>query len=279
MPEFEQNELAQPGLGERLRIAREEKGVSLEEVARQTRIPIRHLEHIEREQWESLPAITYSVGFARSYAKTVGLDGAAIGAEVRERLGGTRTPGAAATALYEPADPARVPPRSIAIVAALLALLLVGGYLFWRSSAVSSESPADIAAAGSDAPAAAGPAPAGPAPQPTPQTPTGPVVLTASEDVWLRIDQDGGGPALFMGTLASGQSYTVPAGATNPRLRTGRANMLRVAVGSTQIPPLGPPERLVSNVSLAPADLVAKAQSAGAPPAANPAAAPASAAE
>ncbi|HMC91010.1 MAG TPA: helix-turn-helix domain-containing protein, partial [Allosphingosinicella sp.] len=35
-------------VGERLRVAREEKGLSLDDVARQTRIPIRHLEHIER---------------------------------------------------------------------------------------------------------------------------------------------------------------------------------------------------------------------------------------
>lgn len=278
MPEFEQNELAEPGLGERLRVAREEKGISLDDVARQTRIPIRHLEHIEREDWSSLPAITYSVGFARSYANAVGLDGAAIGAEVRERLGGTRSAGAATTPFYEPADPARVPPRSIAIVAAILAVLLVGGYLLWRSNAVPSESAADIAAAGSDAPVVQGQPVAAPQPAPQPSA-TGPVVLTAAEDVWLRIDQDGGGPALFMGTLAKGQSYTVPAAARNPRLRTGRANVLRVAVGSTQVPPLGPPERTISNVSLAPADLVAKAQGGAAPPAANPAATPSPAAE
>ncbi|HEX2763271.1 MAG TPA: RodZ domain-containing protein [Allosphingosinicella sp.] len=268
MAEFEQNEPVETGLGERLRMAREERGVSLEDVARQTRIPIRHLEHIEREEWESLPAITYSVGFARSYANAVGLDGAAIGAEVRQRLGGARSAGAATAAFYEPADPARVPPRSIAIVAGILAILLVAAYLLWRSSAVPSGSPADIAAAGSDAPA-----PERGAPRPRPAArpaAAGPVVLTAAEDVWLRIDQEGGGPALFMGTLAAGQTYTVPAAARNPRLRTGRANVLRVAVGSTQIPPLGPPERTISNVSLAPADLVARAQAGGARPAANP---------
>src|SRR4028118_1190572 len=85
-----QDQLLGSTIGERLRAAREDKGISLEDIARQTRIPIRHLQHIERSEWDSLPAATYSVGFARSYANSVGLDGAAVGAELRELLGGAR---------------------------------------------------------------------------------------------------------------------------------------------------------------------------------------------
>src|SRR3954453_3081864 len=135
MVEMDQDQSVGTPIGERLRIAREAKGLSLDDVARQTRIPVRHLEHIEREEWESLPAITYSVGFVRSYANVVDLDGPALGAELREQLGATRTPGAA-TAYYEPADPARVPPRWIAIAAALLAIVIVVGYVVWRHHAV-----------------------------------------------------------------------------------------------------------------------------------------------
>src|SRR3954464_4084903 len=94
-------------VGERLRVAREEKGVTLEEVAKQTRIPIRHLEHIERGEWDAMPAVTYSVGFARSYANAVGLDGPSVGAELRQQLGGARNAAAGPAAYYEPADPAR----------------------------------------------------------------------------------------------------------------------------------------------------------------------------
>jgi hypothetical protein len=98
----------------------------------------------------------------------------------------------------------------------------------------------------------------------------GPVVLTATEDVWLKIDQ-AGGASLYMGTLKAGESYQVPAGAQAPKLRTARANVLRVTVGGAQIPPLGPPETTISNVSLAPADLAARAQGGAAPPASPPA--------
>ncbi len=57
-----------PSVGERLRAAREEKGLSLEDIAAQTRIPRRHLESIEAGDWDRLPAPTYTIGFARSYA-------------------------------------------------------------------------------------------------------------------------------------------------------------------------------------------------------------------
>src|SRR3954454_9004159 len=89
-----------PTIGERLRAAREEKGLSLDDIARQTRIPIRHLEHIERSEWDAMPAVTYSVGFARSYANAVALDGAAVGAEIRQELGLSRGAPAGPAAYY-----------------------------------------------------------------------------------------------------------------------------------------------------------------------------------
>jgi cytoskeletal protein RodZ len=77
-----------PTVGERLRAAREEKKLSLEDVAAQTRIPQRHLESIEIADWEKLPAPTYTVGFAKSYASAVGLDRTDIGDQLREEMGG-----------------------------------------------------------------------------------------------------------------------------------------------------------------------------------------------
>ena len=64
--------------------------MSLDDVASRTRIPIRHLQNIESEEWDALPAVTYAIGFARNYANAVGLDGAAIAGELRERIGGPR---------------------------------------------------------------------------------------------------------------------------------------------------------------------------------------------
>ncbi len=270
MAEFEQDQLFGTPVGERLRAAREEKGMSLDDVARQTRIPIRHLEHIERSEWDALPALTYSVGFARAYANCVGLDGPAIGAELREHLGGIPRSQTAPAAYYEPADPARVPPWSLVMVAVLIGALLVVGYLVWRSKAVDDpgvdETPIaeGPAAAPQAAPKAAVPAPAA----------TGPVVLTATSDVWLRIYQPDG-PDLYKGLLSTGQRYQVPAGAAAPMIRTARPNALQINVGATQIPPLGEPERVIADVSLKPADLLARARGGAQPGFAPPPAAPA----
>src|SRR3990170_366732 len=109
-------------IGERLRTAREAKKMSLADVASRTRIPIRHLQHIEDGEWNALPAPTYSVGFARSYANAIGLNGNEIGAEVRQQIGSPRPTYEAPASYYEPADPARVPPRSLAMVAGGIAL-------------------------------------------------------------------------------------------------------------------------------------------------------------
>src|SRR3546814_15228795 len=83
-------------------------------------------------EWDALPAPTYSIGFARSYANVVGLNGSEIGVELREELGANQYRPAAPTAYYEPADPARVPPRPLALIAGAIARLLVVGYAFWR---------------------------------------------------------------------------------------------------------------------------------------------------
>src|SRR5690348_7142871 len=92
-----------PTVGQRLRSAREERGLSLEDVASQTRIPQRHLESIENARWDDLPAPTYTTGFAKSYASAVGLDRTEIGDQLREEMGGQRFASNQAEVL-EPAD-------------------------------------------------------------------------------------------------------------------------------------------------------------------------------
>lgn len=273
MAETVQDQTHGSATGERLRVAREEKGLSLQDVARQTRIPIRHLEHIERGEWDALPAATYSVGFAKSYAGTVGLDPVEVGTEIRQELGLARssTSGPAA-AFYEPADPARVPPRSVALIAAIIFALLVAGYLLWRNQAVSDGDPEPQLVETAPPPAATSRPQQAPAPA---AAATGPVVLTAIEDVWLRIYEANGGPSLYQGTLKAGERYEVPAGAQAPQIRTGRANALRVTVGATEVPPLGPPERTIANVSLRAADLAARAQGQAAPAGQGPTTPPA----
>src|SRR5947209_2838981 len=113
-----------PTAGERLRAAREKQGLSLEDVAAQTRIPQRHLASIESGEWDNLPAPTYSIGFAKNYAAAVGLDRAEIGNQLREEMGGQRFTTTSAD-VFEPADPRRTMPKSLVIGAVIVAVLLI----------------------------------------------------------------------------------------------------------------------------------------------------------
>lgn len=60
--------------GECLKKAREKNGLSLEQVASQTRIPESHLHALESEDFANLPAKVFVKGFVRSYAKVLALD-------------------------------------------------------------------------------------------------------------------------------------------------------------------------------------------------------------
>lgn len=61
-------------LGEMLRQAREHRGLTLDEVARHTRLPKRHLESLEQNNLAALPPGPYRRGEVIAYAEAVGLD-------------------------------------------------------------------------------------------------------------------------------------------------------------------------------------------------------------
>jgi cytoskeletal protein RodZ len=65
-------------LGETLRQARLDKGVSLADAARETRIRRAYLEALEGEDPAALPAAVYTRGFLRTYAEYLGLNAQAM---------------------------------------------------------------------------------------------------------------------------------------------------------------------------------------------------------
>ncbi|MBT0671344.1 DUF4115 domain-containing protein, partial [Novosphingobium profundi] len=98
------------------------------------------------------------------------------------------------------------------------------------------------------------------------------VVLTSNADqIWLRVT-DGDGKTLVETVLARGESWTVPADAKEPKLRTARPDALQISVGGKALPLLSDKPETVSGVLLTPAAL----QGQGAAPApAAPASTPA----
>ena len=245
-----------PTAGERLRAAREKTGLSLEDIAAQTRIPRRHLESLELSDWEKLPAPTYTIGFAKSFASAVGLDRADIGDQLRAEMGGARPPTMTAE-VFEPVDPARTMPKGLVFgaIAAVIVLVLVMSWLS-RRSLEQPEEITNVAVAESPAPAVAA--------APAPATGQQPVVLAATDAVWLQV-YERGGATLFSGVLQPGQTFAVPPTATAPLLKTGKPEALKVTVGNQVAQPVGPPATTVNDVSLLGADLMKAGPAASAP--------------
>lgn len=61
-------------IGERLRRKRETLGMRLEDVAKQLRVDVRHLDALERDDTEAMPSAVFAKGYLRNYARHLELD-------------------------------------------------------------------------------------------------------------------------------------------------------------------------------------------------------------
>jgi cytoskeleton protein RodZ len=249
--------------GQLLRRAREQKDLSLEDIAKKTRIPQRHLASIEAGDFDALPGRTYAIGFAKSYARTVGLSDASIGSQLRTEMD-EQGHGAyqAESSGYAPANPSSIPPPYLAWTAGGIGILLLVGYLVWRTLILN---PADIPpVAESETTATVETAMADSGPQSLQENPAAPasdgtVVLTATEPVWLKI-YDAEGERLFEDEMTAGESFTVPTDADNPQILTGRPDALTVAIDGQVVPPLGTGERTIKDVGVSAQALLSREQ-------------------
>ena len=78
---------AQPPVSEKLRAARQAKGLDFFRIERDTKIRTRFLEAIEDGRFEDLPGEIYARGFIRNYAAYLGLDAGAVEAQWRVETG------------------------------------------------------------------------------------------------------------------------------------------------------------------------------------------------
>jgi len=127
--------------GENLRREREMRGVSLEEISSATKISIRFLEAIEREDFTKLPGGIFSRSFIRSYARYLGLDEERAVAEYQLAA----HPQVDFDLHRMPAGSARAGRQSsrTPLIATLVAVvLLAGGYVLFRYSRPAAEAPA-----------------------------------------------------------------------------------------------------------------------------------------
>lgn len=245
--------------GDRLRTARLAQGLELSDVAARTRIPQRHLESIESSAYSNLPSTTYAIGFARAYARAVGVDEVAIAADVRADLDKNWNRPARTVPVYEVEDPARTPSHGVVLAGVAVAVLLVIGALLWYAT--------DLFRGGTPTPPAsetvAVPIPQTVAAAPSPSPGAGQVAITATDEVWVRISA--GGTNLLMKTMAPGERFDIPATAQDPRIEAGRPDKLAVTVNGSAVAPLGDGRVAIRNVSLAPAALLERSGGDAAP--------------
>ena len=255
--------------GDRLREAREARGLELDQIAAETRINKDHLQKIEAGNWSALPSRTYAIGFTRTYARTVGLNEKEMLDQVRAELAEGDPNAVERPAKFEPGDPARVPGRGLAWFAVLAAVLLLGGiYAFYSSYFAPGLGPAPLTdpeeqVAANDAPQQA----AKPVPQPT----GGPVVFTSEMDgTWVKF-YDAAGERLYEAQMDAGDSFTIPADADGPQVWTGRPYALAITIGGRDVPKLSEEDTVVRDVPVSAEALLARGKAAASAATATPA--------
>lgn len=116
--------------GETLRLAREERGLNLGEVARQLNLTEYALRQLEAGAFDQLPGHTFARGYIRAYAKLLGLDQAVLVAEF-DRYTGTNAKGSDVHSLGRIEEPVRLSQSVLRFVSFFILLALIGAGFFW----------------------------------------------------------------------------------------------------------------------------------------------------
>jgi cytoskeletal protein RodZ len=237
--------------------------LSLEDIARQTKISERYLKAIEADNFDVLPGLIFARNFVRQYAALIDLDGTALTADL---------PSYDIAAAPLPEAPVRHEsrsdwdPRWNSALASFAWVLLAGGaavgaYLYFNRPA---RVPAHIAttlpspttphpkqeltpvtpAAAENAAAANPGAPQAVAAESAPATATNSpdthavrVVITARQDAWIQVSADG--ETLFTGTLKSADTKSFSAD-NYVKVLSGNAGGIDISLNGKTLDPLGP---------------------------------------
>ena len=118
-------------LGQYLKTERVARGVTLEEVSRDTRVPLETLRSIEDDRLDDLPGDVFVRGFLRAYARSVGLDPT----EVVARLDRPAPQPTLPRILASERDLRRRRIASPALVLVVLLAALAFAFMLWRPAA------------------------------------------------------------------------------------------------------------------------------------------------
>ena len=250
--------MAALGIGAKLRRARVGKALTIDDIARNTRIAPRFLEAIEADDYSTLPGLVFTRNFVRQYALTLNIDPDPLLAQL---------PKNDETTAPLPNPPAR--PRSSyyrnrrlrSLVSSVVWLLLaagvgLGAYVYLKHSArvaaphAAPPQPAApvlqrTAVEGSSAPARITtpldrPSPPSDAVASSALNTTAPVQVSVTahdEAAWIQVSADG--RITFSGTLKPNETREVSA-AEQVSVVTGNAGALRISLNGKTLESLGP---------------------------------------
>jgi cytoskeleton protein RodZ len=224
--------------GERLRREREMRGITLDEISESTKISRRHLEALEREDFESLPGGVFNKGFVRAYARFLGLsEDQAVADYSTASNEQPPPPDQFPLEVHEKPNRELNPRRSpMPMILAVLALVVVLAVVWARSgrarraenaaAAPVTSTPAPTPAPVSAAPIAVPvstpipavrvvdkrPVPPPPVVRPTPTSNpnTFVILVRAKEDAWVSLQRDG--KTAWEGFLRANQQRSIRAG-------------------------------------------------------------------
>lgn len=124
-------------IGEILAEARRQKGITPKDVEKSIKIRAKYISALEENDFETIPGQAYVVGFIKTYANYLGLDGANLITRYREEY----QPKTQVSPYYLQPEPGRRRSVGLLRLAAIVGLLVVIGYLVfggWRQDGVKS---------------------------------------------------------------------------------------------------------------------------------------------
>jgi cytoskeleton protein RodZ len=120
-------------VGQDLRNLRQKRGEELADISKELKIRRDYLEAIEDSRFEALPGRTYAIGFVRTYAEYLGLDGPECVDRLKTEIAGRGDAKEHAVALSPPRE-RRLPPGGIALLVLLLIAAVYLAYYLYVSA-------------------------------------------------------------------------------------------------------------------------------------------------
>ena len=235
--------------------ARKSAGLSLAQIAVETRISTRFLKAIEDEEFHLLPGGVFNRGFVRAYADRIGLDPEKAVADY-EQVAASRQPSEPLETTVSPSSQPKVPWLSYPVVLGVLLLVLIIFYMVARDS-VNTALPAIEPQVSISQPLAEPALPAGPPTAPPPQEVAPPtnaltLELEAREQTWIKITTDGS--ALVAGEILKPGMTRKFTAMNSIHITVGNAGGLTMKLNGQQLKPLGESGR-VRQLTITPENL------------------------